>query len=205
MFYKENLKFSGGSVWALNDWVRAFTGGLVPGYRAYVVDGDNPNERELERLRKIPFLCPLWLQDILATRILGKKCKVYRYENLIPTVARQQIAKALSANITAVAEIKITHQELGTSTQAPANGDTGLILPTASTRKVISSLAFSTNKVTVTAFWAAGEATGTWREFGTFINGTATSNSGVLFNRIGINVTVSSSQSLTIDGEVTIT
>jgi urate oxidase len=129
--------------------------------------------------------------------------RVFVYKNLIPTVSRQQIAKALSGNIAGVTEIKITHQEMGTSTQAPANGDTGLITPTASTRKTISSLAYSSNQLSVTAFWAAGEATGTWREFGCFVNGTATSNSGVLFNRVSINITVASNESLTVDGTVT--
>jgi urate oxidase len=170
----------------------------------YNAKGANLNERELEIARKIPFWLPDSFKGGVLSALIGREVGVFSTHNLVPTVGRQQIAKAISANISTVTEIKITHQELGTSTQAPANGDTGLITPTASTRKVISSLSFSTNKITITAFWAAGEATGTWREFGTFINGTATSNSGVLFNRVAINVTVTASNSLTIDGEVTI-
>jgi hypothetical protein len=59
--------------------------------------------------------------------------------------------------------------------------------------------------MTITSFWAAGEATGTWREFGTFINGTGTTNSGVLFSRVAINIPITGSQSLVIDGTVTLT
>lgn len=136
---------------------------------------------------------------------IGRPVQTIHYHNLIPTVCRQQIAKALSGGIATVTEIKITHQELGTSTQAPANSDTGLITPTGSTRKIVSSMAYSSNQLNLTSFWAAGEATGTWREFGLFINGTATSNSGTLFNRISINITVAAGNAMTIDGTVTIT
>lgn len=127
------------------------------------------------------------------------------YSNIIPTVSRQQMCKALTGNIAAVTEIKVTHQELGTSTTAPANGDTGLITPTGSTRKTISSSAYSSNQANFTSFWAATEATGTWREFALFMNGTGTSNSGTIFNRVAINITVGASDALTIDGTVTIT
>ena len=63
------------------------------------------------------------------------------YSNIIPTVSRQQICKAITGNIATVTEIKVTHQELGTGTTAPANGDTGLQTPSAGTRKSISSMA----------------------------------------------------------------
>lgn len=135
---------------------------------------------------------------------IGRDVRAITYKNIIPTVARQQIAKALTGNISAVTEIKITHQELGTGTNAPANGDTGLQTPSAGTRKTITSMAYSSNQLNLTAFWAATEATGTWREFGSFVNGTGTSNSGVLFNRVAINITVGASDALTVDGTVTI-
>src|SRR3972149_6137505 len=102
------------------------------------------------------------------------------YENIIPTVARQQLAKILSANTTTLAEGRIQFQELGTGTTAPANSYTGLETPSGATRKPISSASFLSNVLNVFAFWAAGEATGTWFEFATFINGTIASNSGVI-------------------------
>lgn len=151
---------------------------------------------------------PLTKEELAVVRAGGKCERVVGYfetHNIIPTVAREAIAKALSAQIASKAEIAINYQQLGTGTTAPANTDIGLETPSAGTRKVISSLGYSANLLTITCFWAAGEATGSWKEMCTFINGTATSNSGTCFNRIAINVTVGASNALTVDGEVTIT
>jgi hypothetical protein len=126
------------------------------------------------------------------------------YKNIIPTVSRSQMALALCGQITTKTEIQISHSELGTGTTTPANGDTGLQTPTGATRKAISSMDASGAVANFTSYWAATEATGTWREFALFINGSGTSNSGVLFNHVAINITVSSSDALTIDGTVTL-
>lgn len=150
-------------------------------------------------------LTPEELAIIKSGGRIGREYQKIVYKNIIPTVSRQQIAKALAGSITLAAEIKVNFQELGTGTNAPANGDTGLQTPTGSTRKALSSAGFSANQLNLTSFWAVGEATGTWREFGSFINGTSTSNSGVLFNRVGINITVTGADALTIDGTITIT
>lgn len=127
------------------------------------------------------------------------------YSNIITTVAKTRITEALAGQMSAIAEIELNYQELGTGTTAPVAGDTGLETPTGSTRKLLSSAASSSNQLNVVAFWSAGEATGTHREYGTFINGTGVSNSGSLFNRIAINETVGASNSLTIDGTITFT
>ncbi len=150
---------------------------------------------------------PLTLAELASIKAGESIRRPYRsvtYKNIIPTVARQQVAKALTGNIASTTEIKITHQELGTGTNTPANADTGLQTPTGSTRKSVSSTAYSANQINITAFWAATEATGTWREFASFINGTGTSNSGVLFNRVAINITVGSADAITLDGTVTV-
>jgi hypothetical protein len=57
----------------------------------------------------------------------------------------------------------------------------------------------------VLAVWAAGEATGTWTEYGTFANGTGTSNSGTMFNHVAISETVGAGNSLSVDGTITFT
>ena len=151
---------------------------------------------------------PLTPEELAIIKSGGQISRKYQkivYKNIIPTVSRQQIAKALAGSITLAAEIKVNFQELGTGTNAPANGDTGLQTPTGTTRKALSSAGFSANQLNLTSFWAVGEATGTWREFGSFINGTSTSNSGVLFNRVAINITVTGADALTIDGTITLT
>lgn len=142
--------------------------------------------------------------EFIESGIASGSIRKVHYTNIIPTVSRQQVCKAVTGNIATTTEIKVTHQELGTGTTTPANGDTGLQTPSGGTRKTISSMAYLSNQMNFTSFWAATEATGTWREFALFINGTGTSNSGTIFNHVAINITVSSSDALTIDGTVTV-
>jgi len=133
----------------------------------------------------------------------GKIKRVYDYDNLIPTVGRAQIAKALEAALSALSEIEINFTSLGTGLTAPANGDT--TLETETFRKAVASLTSSSNQLFITAFYTAAEVSGTFKEAGIFINGTATLDSGVLFSRVAIDVTKSTSETLTIDYTVTIT
>ena len=198
------MKMNGG-LNTIRDFLLALITGAVPGYRFYVTPLTPCTENEIRKLKKIPFLLPAWISNILGRALIGRQVRMYKYHNIIPTVSRQQIGKALSGNIASVNEIKITHQELGTGTNSPSNADTGLQTPTGATRKSVSSLAYSLNQINISSFWAAGEATGTWREYAVFINGSGTSNSGVIFNRIAINITVAGGDALTLDGTVTIT
>ena len=124
-------------------------------------------------------------------------------ENLIVTVGKTQLAKAISGNIGAVTDIKIQYQALGDDNTAPNAGDT--ILSNETVRKFISSLGYSGGQTNVTAFFAVGEATGTHLEFGVFMAGTIAPNSGVMMNHILINVTVGAGDSLTVDGTITFT
>lgn len=203
--FNENASFNGGSKWTLGQWFRAlFTSNKVAGYRAFVAPR-NLTLAELAKVKRIPYHAPNWLTSRLVSAMVGMPTQVFKYHNLIPTVARTQVAKALANQITTKAEIAINYQELGTGSTAPANGDTGLQTPTGSTRKAISSLGYSGNVLSITCFWAAGEATGTWAEMATFINGSGTSNSGTLFNRIALAVVVGGSNALTVDGTVTLT
>src|SRR3989344_4900596 len=116
--------------------------------------------------------------------VTGEITRVQEYKNLIPTSGRQQIAKALSGDITLAAEIRITHTSLGTGITAPANGDTQL--QTETFRKGVASATFSSNQLFITAFYTALEVTGTFKEAGLHINATITPNSGVLFSRVAI-------------------
>lgn len=128
------------------------------------------------------------------------------YHNLVVTGGKALLVAALAQDLATVSDLRITHQELGTGTNAPSYADTGLQTPAGgTTRKAVSSLGFSANVLSITSFWAVGEATGTWREYGLFIKGTGTSNSGTLWNRVAINQTVAADKALTIDGTVTLT
>lgn len=78
--------------------------------------------------------------------------------------------------------LNITHGEIGTGSTAPALTNTGLA--TGTTRRVTESASVSNNIVTLRFFFAdAVLANGTYNEFGTFVDGTATLGTGKLFNR----------------------
>lgn len=150
---------------------------------------------------------PLDMEELRKARRNEQIGRAYRklvFHNIIPLVARTSILQTLAGIPVSLSETKITHQQLGTSTTTPGDSDTGLITPNAGTRKAISSMAVSADDLNIVCFWAAGEATGTWRELCTFINGTGTSNSGTCFNRAAINVPITASQSLTLDGVVSL-
>ncbi len=80
--------------------------------------------------------------------------------------------------------LNINYGEIGTGTNAPAIGDTGL--QTAVARALMSSATIGggLNVILLRFFFSDTVlANGTYREFGTFIDGTATLGSGQLFNR----------------------
>jgi len=156
-----------------------------------------------EFLRALPkSMDPRTVEQAILHRY-GLHATVHARNNVITFAGREAVNKALAGQITSIDEIKINYEELGTGTTPPAAGDTGLETPGASTRQPISSVAASGNKLNINSFWAAGNATGTWKEYACFINGTATSNSGVIFVHVGIDITVGSADSLVIDGTIT--
>lgn len=128
--------------------------------------------------------------------------RVQKYHNLIPTVGRENIAKGLSGGFSAEEEGEINYTSLGTGTTAPANGDT--TLETEVYRKAIASATYANNILYATAFYTATEITGTFKEAGLHINGSATPDSGVLFSRVAIDITKTSSETLTVDYEVSL-
>ncbi len=107
-----------------------------------------------------------------------------KFRNLVVTgtggYGRNIIARRLGSDN--AYSLNVTHGEIGTGTNAPTNGDTALQTPTV---RVATTLATITNNIVNLQFFFS-DATlpnGTYREFGTFIDGTATLGSGRLFNR----------------------
>lgn len=130
----------------------------------------------------------------------GEKTVQY-YTNLIPTVGRTMIANNLTSG-SPTNSMLINYAALGSSTTAPANGDTQLTTETY--RNAIASKTNASNIAYATAFFSQTETSGTFREAGIFCNATGTANSGVLLSHVSINVTKSTSQKLTIDWTLTI-
>lgn len=131
----------------------------------------------------------------------GRIKRVYRYENIVPTVGRTMIANNLTAT-SPTNTPRVTHVALGSGTNTPANADTQL--QTETYRNAAASRTNVNNIAYITGFFSATETSGTYRECGLFSNGTGSANSGVLLSRVAINVTKSTSETLTIDWTLTI-
>jgi hypothetical protein len=121
-------------------------------------------------------------------------------KNLIATVGRAVFAQRLAQDYTYTGAIK--YGALGSSTTAPANGDTQL--GTEVFRKAPASYSATSNKAYITFVYAVAEAIGTHREFGTFIDGSASANTGILFSHLAVNWVKTGVQSLTVDCVYTI-
>ena len=130
-----------------------------------------------------------------------------KFRNLVVTGAggygRNIIARRLGSDNTY--SLNVTHGEIGTGTNAPTNGDTALQTPSV---RVATTLATITNNIVNLQFFFS-DATlpnGTYREFGTFIDGTSTLGSGRLFNRALFSTayTKASGEDTTVEVEFTI-
>lgn len=122
------------------------------------------------------------------------------YKNLIATVGRAVFAQRLAQDNTYTGNIK--YGALGSNTTPPANADTQL--GTEVFRKAPASYSATSNKAYITFVFGASEAVGTHKEFGTFIDGTASANSGQLFSHLAVDWVKTGVQSLTVDCVYTI-
>jgi hypothetical protein len=130
----------------------------------------------------------------------GEK-KVFTKKNLITNAGKNYILKRLGAD-QFVPGMRFSHCALGTGTTAPTINDTQL--QTEIYRNNMASASDNINVGYWSAFYTATETTGAYKEFGIFINGTSTANSGTLFSRVSINITKSNVESLTIDYQLTL-
>lgn len=101
-----------------------------------------------------------WLFEITNT-VTGEKRSQEAY-NLIPTVAKAAFAAQMCGDNTTNIGDNL-YVALGSNTTTPAAGDTQL--GTETTRKIQSSTSSSGAAASIATFFAAGEATGTHREF----------------------------------------
>lgn len=129
--------------------------------------------------------------------------RVFVHKNLIPTVGKAVVASWLTeASPAPASSPRINYTALGSGIVAPALTDT--TLGTETYRKLVASNAASSNIGYITAYYTETEVTGTFKEAGLFIAGSSVANSGTLFSRVAINITKSSSETLTIDYTITI-
>lgn len=131
----------------------------------------------------------------------GRVKRRYRYKNLNPTVLFTMIANNLTSPNPTNA-MRINYAAVGTDSTAPALGNTQLVAEIQRTQ--IASLSNNGSIAYATGFFNESQGNGTLREAAIFADGTSTANSGVLVSRVIINITKTSSESLTLDWTITI-
>ena len=140
---------------------------------------------------------------ILRCKISGAIKGVRRYTNLIVDSGKNAIASRLVGDLTVVKRGEITFGSVGTGVNVPAAGDT--TLQTEIFRKVLALRQVTTNKALFRLFLTTSEGNGTLKEFALFgEDASAAADSGTMFNRVNIDITKTSSETLTIEVEITV-
>ena len=102
------------------------------------------------------------------------------YDNLVTARGREVLTRLLNGDTTYTGAI--THGALGTGSIAPVAGN--LALGTEVARKQIASRSRVGTTLTIDFYYSKSDTNGTYQEFGTFIDGALTADSGQLFNRV---------------------
>lgn len=170
-------------------------------YRATVADIETFNQKTL--LKVIEVARKLKLPYMRLVRILNSMCSTHVVEaqNILPTVGRTAIMDHLTNASPSPSSLRINKVALGTGTTTPANADT--TLDTETYRNNVASQTKSNNIGYVTGFFSATETSGTFKEVGLFINGSAGADTGTLFSHATIDTTKTTLQTLTIDYTIT--
>ncbi len=125
-----------------------------------------------------------------AVERLNSICKVETFytANLLPTVGRAAVAMHITNAVPSPTALRANYVAVGTNTTAPANADTQL--GTETYRNTTASATNSSNIGYITGFFGLGA--------------TGSANSGTLLSHSAINITKSTSNTLTIDWTLTI-
>jgi len=146
-------------------------------------------------------LCELWQEYNYYLQQLHREFLVNQIvvENITTTVGRAVFAQRLSGDNTYTGNVN--YCALGTNNAAPVVGNTQL--GTETYRKALSSGADSNNICYLENFFTATEVTGTFEEYGFFIDGTGAANSGQLFNRFIQTIVKTNTESLNVQSTIT--
>ena len=144
------------------------------------------------------------IKGIITARVYDKatgklKREYAPVENLITTVGRNVFARLLSGDATYSGEI--THGALGDDATAVANSDT--TLGNEVYRNATASATQGDNIAYVTFFYDQTEVTGTFNEFGNFIDGAAGADTGQLWTHVNVSWTKTNTEILVVDCQYT--
>jgi hypothetical protein len=108
---------------------------------------------------------------------------------------------AILCNTASESSKYVTHFAIGTDNTAATAGDTAL--GTETFRKAISSALDDANVANISTFLGASEANFTWQEWGHFIDGTATTDSGTMLSHHIASQVKAAPNTVTVDSTYT--
>lgn len=121
-------------------------------------------------------------------------------KNITTTVGRSVLASRLGGDVTYTGIVNYT--ALGSDNTAAVVGDATLGNETY--RKALSSGTNLNNVAYLETFYTAAEVTGTFEEYGMFIDGSGSADTGQLFNRFVSNITKSGTETLNVQSVITL-
>lgn len=148
-----------------------FTHFLIKGKRAKEIDAILQSAQDME-----PSLYDSLIKELSS---ICETRQVVR-ENLVVASGRAVFSRLLVGDTTYSGAIN--YGALGTSSTAVSSAQTTLVAEVA--RKLFARRTRSTHQATFDFYYSKNDTDGTYQEFGTFIDGTDTANSGVMFNRV---------------------
>lgn len=173
-------------------------------YRVTVRDLNSPEawhlNNEIERLRKLALPVQNMIEKLNSITPVHA---VYEINNKVTLAYLTAVIDHTTDASPTPSSLLINKLAIGTGVTTPTQNDT--TLETETYRNDVASLANSQNIGYIGGFFSATETSGTFREVGAFINGTASANTGTLVNRAAINITKTTLQTLTIDITLTAT
>lgn len=131
----------------------------------------------------------------------GNLVEVKEFDNLVVNVALNAFAAMLNSEVSSFTG-KVNYGAVGTSNASPAATDTQLTAEIA--RVVPEDNLRSANVTTISFYYDTATGNGLLKEFGAFIDGTASANTGYLFDRVNIDVNKTSLNSLRITLTITV-
>jgi hypothetical protein len=120
-------------------------------------------------------------------------------ENITTTVGRSVFAQRLGGDTTFTGTVNYT--ALGSDNTAATISDS--LLGTETSRKALSTGADTSNQTILETFFALAEAIGTHEEYAMFIDGTASADTGQLFNRFVATTVKSGTETMNVQSVVT--
>lgn len=134
------------------------------------------------------------VHEFILTDIDGKVISKKVYKNLLANAGMSEICKILgnlkSSN-------GINYGALGIGTSTPLASDTKL--EDEGFRKEFGASSNDGNEIVISFYFNKTEAIGSWTEYGTFVNGNSSADSGYLFSHMLIDITKDSSNGLIIN------